>query len=40
MQTHTVDKYGGMYSESTEPIDASSEIRTNAWHLFHSQVKA
>ena len=22
MQNHTVDKYGGLYSESTEPIDA------------------
>ena len=22
MQIHTVDKYGGIYSESTEPIDA------------------
>ena len=22
MQIHTVDKYGGTYSESTEPIDA------------------
>ena len=34
MQIHTVDIYGGIYSESTEPIDAvkyfaSSEIRTH-----------